>query len=50
MRISDFKIRTGEGKPGKNNLITDVAGVNRLQYSLERRQMRFGDKDFQFQV
>jgi D-aminopeptidase len=42
MRISDFKIRTGEGKPGKNNLITDVAGVRAGHCTIDEGNVHTG--------
>ena len=42
MRIADFGIRAGEGNPGKNNLITDVAGVKTGHCTIDEGNVHTG--------
>lgn len=42
MRITDFGIRAGEGFPGKNNLITDVAGVKAGHCTIDEGNVHTG--------
>lgn len=42
MRIQDFGIYAGEGKPGKNNLITDVAGVRAGHCTIDEGNVHTG--------